>query len=266
MLLHPITLALQLTVLGAYAFLPSFSFVIVGMLLARARRLDAARVIAAGLVLLACSMAVTSAAQAIHPEPLGYVRDASGKPHLTTERLRQLSSRAHVSPDAFLRSRLGPHPDEQDVIALAALPDDSWRSPWRLVSAGRHSQMLGWVGAASGIALVIVGMCVALGRRMGRLRRYLAAAGTCSLTFYVAHLLLINLYWNGFRDWGMHPAGGVLKAVAVFCCFVVAAALWRQRHRRGPLEAVVASAGLAAVQMADMIRRACRGSGARAGR
>ena len=256
LLLHPITLALQLTVLGAYAFLPNFSFVIVGMVLARARRLDAARVIVAGLAVLACSMAVTSAAQAIHPEPRGYVRDASGKPHLTTERLRQLSSRADVSPDSFLRSRLGPHPDEQDVIALATFPDGSWRSPWRLVSADRHSQMLGWVGAAAGIALVIVGMCAALGRRKGRLRRYLAAAGTCSLTFYIAHLLLINLYWNGFRDWGMHPAGGVLKAVAVFCSFVVAAALWRQRHRRGPIEAVVARAGLAAVQMAGVVRRA----------
>jgi uncharacterized membrane protein YeiB len=256
LLLHPITLALQLTVLGAYPLLPSFSFVAIGMVLARARRLDASRVIVAGLAVLACSAAVTSAAQAIHPEPRGYVRDASGKPHLTAERVRQLSSQARVSPDAFLRSRLGPHPDEQDVIALAALPDGPWRSPWRLVSAGRHSQMLGWVAEATGIALLIVGVCVALGRRMGRLWRALSAAGTCSLTFYIAHLLLINLYWNGFRDWGMHPGDGVLKAVATFCSFVVAAALWRRRHRRGPLEAVVARVGVAAVQTAGVVRRA----------
>jgi uncharacterized membrane protein YeiB len=256
LLLHPITLALQLTVLGAYAFLPSFGFVVVGMVLARARRLDAARVIVASLAVLACSLAVTSAAEAIHPEPRGYVRDASGELHVTAERLRQLSSQAHMSPDAFLRSRLGPHPDDQEVIAVAALPEGAWRSPWRLVDAGRHSQMLGWVGAASGIALVIVGLCVALGRRRGRLQRSLAAAGTCSLTFYVAHLLLINLYWDGFRDWGMEPAGGALKAFAVFCAFVVAAVIWRRRHRRGPLEAVVARAGLAAAALDGAIRRA----------
>ena len=212
---HPATLLLQLAFLGEYAFFPSFAFVLVGMLAAGTDNSLAAkpvRLLGYGALLLVVALLLSHGAQTAHPKPAGFFRDASGRARLTTDRLDQLSRAAHLSGLEFVRSRLGPDPSDDAVIELATLPETQWRSPWRLASTREHSQMLGWIAASAGFALLVIGGCSILANRHRHLIQPIARAGQCALTFYVAHLLLINLYWDGFRNALQTPGSGLAKA------------------------------------------------------
>jgi uncharacterized membrane protein YeiB len=79
--------------------------------------------------------------------------------------------------------------------------------------------------------LVVVAVCILVGRATTALLRPLAAAGSMTLTLYSLHLLLLSS-----PDLPGGSSGFVLQSAVV----VVFALVWSHYHARGPLEEIVA--------------------------
>ena len=115
-----------------------------------------------------------------------------------------------------------------------AMPVD-WSDAW--VTSPHSSMPLNVIGAI-GSAAMVVGLCVLLVRvaPLARVAWPLAAAGAMTLTLYTVHVLWT---WRLRLDDPVPDEGGwgpwALQVVAL----VSAAAVWRWRLGRGPLEAVV---------------------------
>lgn len=98
--------------------------------------------------------------------------------------------------------------------------------------------------SATGLAFVMIGLCVDLGEsRWGRgLARALAPAGQLAFTWYLAHILIVLLAgaWYDFREdvpLGVSHGLAALFTIGMF----VSSAVFRRFFRRGPLESLLRS-------------------------
>ena len=106
-------------------------------------------------------------------------------------------------------------------------------TPWWLATMSPHSTTPFDLANTIGLALVVLGVCILLGRTTTALLRPLAAAGSMTLTLYCAHLLLLS--------WSVMPGdlAGFLIQTAVLVAFAL---VWSRTHARGPFEEIVAEA------------------------
>ncbi len=104
---------------------------------------------------------------------------------------------------------------------------------WWLATLAPHSTTPLDLAFTIGLGLVVLGVCILVGRTTTALLRPLAAAGSMTLTLYSLHLLLLS--------WSLMPEAGT--GLLVQTILVVAFALvWSRYHARGPLEELVAQA------------------------
>ncbi|GAB49670.1 heparan-alpha-glucosaminide N-acetyltransferase domain-containing protein [Mobilicoccus pelagius] len=134
------------------------------------------------------------------------------------------------------------------------LPADS---PWWLAINAPHSGTPLDLLYTIGIALLTLGLCLALAVAVGPLLRVLAAPGSMTLTLYSAHVLLIE------------PLDGLPDGLAFLTHVVVLftfALVWSSFFAKGPLEWVVARIThvIAPAPRGSVPARAARGSGATA--
>lgn len=118
--------------------------------------------------------------------------------------------------------------------------DDSTPLAWLLVAAP-HSQTTFSILGNTGVALLMVAVCVTVADRMPRLTRLatpIAAVGMTALTAYVLHIVAL---WFFTHAW--HVAmfeDSTMSALPALIGFIVAATLlatvWTRLFRRGPLE------------------------------
>ena len=109
------------------------------------------------------------------------------------------------------------------------VPADTW---WWLAANGSHSNTPFSMMESIGWAMLGLGMFLLASRVMAPLLAPLAAAGTMTLTFYTAHLLVLTV----MDVWSMGLLWSVLQMVAV----LVIGYFWRLAIGQGPLEKVVA--------------------------
>ncbi|WP_448621547.1 heparan-alpha-glucosaminide N-acetyltransferase domain-containing protein [Geodermatophilus sp. URMC 65] len=104
---------------------------------------------------------------------------------------------------------------------------------WWLATLVPHSTTPLDLAFTIGLGLVVLGLCILVGRTTTALLRPLAAAGSMTLTLYSLHLLLLS--------WSVMPGDGT--GLLIQTVLVVAFALvWSRHHARGPLEELVAQA------------------------
>lgn len=103
-----------------------------------------------------------------------------------------------------------------------------------------HSNQTAWYVVAAATAVAVIAACLIVTRRADVVTRPLVPLGQLALTAYLAHLFLGEAVVFRWLDLNA-PALGVqvTVVVAVFAAFAAAAAWWRLRHRRGPVETVV---------------------------
>lgn len=114
---------------------------------------------------------------------------------------------------------------------------DSWQG---LAVLGIHSSTPLNVVSASGSALAVIGICLLImgmgSPLVARATAPLRAAGMMTLTLYTAHALL---KWAG-AAYGLTLTGGYYAEwIAQLIFLTIAATLWLQMYRRGPLEALI---------------------------
>ena len=103
-----------------------------------------------------------------------------------------------------------------------------------------HSNQTAWYVLAAATSVAVIAACLVVARRAGAVIRPLVPLGQLALTAYLAHLFLGEAVVFPWLDRNT-PAlvVQVMVVVAVFAAFAAAAAWWRSRHRRGPVETVV---------------------------
>ncbi len=126
--------------------------------------------------------------------------------------------------------------------------DPAWLS-----GAAPHGGTTFEVVGSTGVALAVLGLCLALADGAPWLVRPVASVGALALSVYAAHLVAIALIDPGF------PAGTGLWLR--FCAVaLVAATLWRTLVGRGPLEWVLARSSRAAARPPRAGGAAARGA------
>ncbi|WP_073945955.1 DUF418 domain-containing protein [Streptomyces kebangsaanensis] len=122
-------------------------------------------------------------------------------------------------------------------------PENSTPAAWLLVAAP-HSQTTFSILGNTGVALVVLAVCLTVAGtmpRLTRLARPVSVVGMTALTAYVLHIVALWL----FADVWEVPAiaDDTMSALPVLLAFVAAATLlataWTHRFRRGPLEHVL---------------------------
>ncbi|MFF0018000.1 DUF418 domain-containing protein [Streptomyces sp. NPDC005374] len=125
-------------------------------------------------------------------------------------------------------------------------PEDSTPLAWLLVAAP-HSQTTFSILGNTGIALLVVAVCLTVADRMPRLTRIATpvwAVGMLALTAYVLHIVAIWLltdvwYVAAIEDETM---SGLPVLLGFIAAAMLLATLWTRRFRRGPLESVLNAA------------------------
>ncbi|MGY1682932.1 heparan-alpha-glucosaminide N-acetyltransferase domain-containing protein [Geodermatophilus sp. SYSU D01176] len=197
----------DLTLTGVYPALPWMAYLCAGLAVGRAL-LTSRRTV---LVVLLVGAGLAVAARMVSWLLLDVV---GGRARLESVALQSMSQ---VEFAAFLREG-----------ASGVTPSDT---PWWLATTLAHSSTPLDLAYTIGVALVVVAVCILVGRATTALLRPLAAAGSMTLTLYSLHLLLLSS-----PDLPGGSRGFVLQ-----CTVVVAFALvWSRFHARGPLEEFVA--------------------------
>ncbi|MBK3572957.1 DUF418 domain-containing protein [Streptomyces sp. MBT65] len=119
-------------------------------------------------------------------------------------------------------------------------PENGTPLAWLLVAAP-HSQTTFSVLGNTGVAFVVLALCLTVAERTPRLTRSLApvsAVGTMALTVYVLHIVALWLltdvrYVAVVEDETM---AGLPVLLAFIATAMLLATVWRRRFRRGPLE------------------------------
>jgi hypothetical protein len=112
-------------------------------------------------------------------------------------------------------------------------PTDSW---WWLAVDSPHSGTTLDLAATTGSALAVLGAMLLLARCAPRVVQVPAAVGAAPLTLYTLHVVALAVYAGRGSDDAALWVGHVVVAT------LIGLVLWRA-GRRGPLEAVVSSAG-----------------------
>ncbi|MEU6699802.1 heparan-alpha-glucosaminide N-acetyltransferase domain-containing protein [Pseudonocardia sp. NPDC046786] len=215
----PLGLLSELTVTGAYPGVVWLAYLAVGIVVGRLR-LSSART-AAGLLVggTTAALAATAASIWLLGPGGGYAAIAAAGPP-------ELLDSAPTIADAVTG-----YPD-------GVTPTTTW---WWLATVAPHSGTPLDVVQTSGSALAVLGamlLLAGIGTRggstvLGHLLRPLAAAGSMTLTFYVASILFMNSPLDTFG-----PLEGYLWQVGVA---LAAGQAWRRAVGRGPLETLVSA-------------------------
>lgn len=118
--------------------------------------------------------------------------------------------------------------------------------PRMLLTNAAHGQMPLWLVGSSAAAVAALGLCLVVlarpapapgpvARGGARWARPLVAAGQLSLTIYVLHLVALHF----LRPLPHDLLQGVVITAAMTVLALLGATAWRQRFRRGPLEALL---------------------------
>lgn len=208
-LLHPVTLILDLLLTGAYPVLQWFSFVLFGLVLGRLR-LGVLRV----QVLLVVGGALMS---------------------LGARFVSWLFIEVAGGGAALLESTGSDEPDLTEVL----LGDGgAW---WWFAMDAPHSNTTPTLVDCMGTAALVLGLCLLAGRRWEKALLPLAGAGAMTLTIYSAHLIFMVVVTQVAYYYYEAPVFWVQVALAL----AIGAAL-RLRGHRGPLETLAHRAGSAA--------------------
>lgn len=107
-------------------------------------------------------------------------------------------------------------------------PADSW---WWFGSAGAHTGLPLDLLHTGGVAMAVLGVCLALAAVAGPALRVLAIPGSMTFTLYSLHLLLLVTPISELPD-----AVGYATHIVLLVTFAL---LWRRRFSRGPMEWLV---------------------------
>jgi uncharacterized membrane protein len=213
----------QLALTGVYPALPWTAYLCVGLAVGRSlltSRRTLLVVTAAGLGLTAVAVTVSRVL------------------------LDLLGGRADLTQVALGSMRRSEFTDLMTFGPDGITPTDTW---WWLATMSPHSSTPLDLTYTIGVALAVLGVCLAIERSTTTLLRPLAAAGSMTLTLYSLHLLLLS---SPVVPGGM---SGFLIQTAVVVAFGL---LWSRYHDRGPLEDIVA-------RLTSAVRRAVLASGSR---
>ncbi|RJQ82802.1 DUF1624 domain-containing protein [Pseudonocardiaceae bacterium YIM PH 21723] len=126
--------------------------------------------------------------------------------------------------------------NDYDVVALPLLNSHDLGVPldpaWLLVT-GAYTRTTFDLIFTAGVALAVIGGCLFVTEHV------LGALGSMALTWYVAHMLVLDLLWTddgGPRSWQLFS---IFAAVALSGAWV-----WRRYLGRGPLERVLHSVSI----------------------
>ncbi|GAB3188133.1 heparan-alpha-glucosaminide N-acetyltransferase domain-containing protein [Nesterenkonia suensis] len=96
-----------------------------------------------------------------------------------------------------------------------------------------------------GTSLLVLGVCLLVTRRIGRLAAPVVGAGAMPLTLYVGHLLVLHLWHAEDGLLNTSAIGPVEMMVVLLLAALAGGALQQLLGRRGPLEALTHGAGVA---------------------
>jgi uncharacterized protein len=109
-----------------------------------------------------------------------------------------------------------------------------------VLDEGSMPPMPPFVLAVTGMAMLIIGLCLAIGARWPQWRalRALSATGQMALTWYILHILIgaAIVHYYGWHYVGGSIRVGVTLGLLSFGVIVVASAYWRRYFKYGPLE------------------------------
>lgn len=216
---RPEMLAMDLGVTGYYPLIIWPAYLFTGMAVGRLR-LDR-RVVAVRLALVGGLLAALSYL-------IGWIT------MLSSQIVPDLVS-SSGQPEAMVRGEL---------VAGTLLPiidDTRW---FGLVTphSGSSMDVLHTVGAS----LLVLGVCLLVVDRLGWIAAPLVGAGAMPLTLYVGHLVVLH-FWRADEGFLNRPEiGSVDVIIALTVAALVAGAVKQVLRRRGPLEALTHSSGLAA--------------------
>ena len=132
-----------------------------------------------------------------------------------------------LNPAVFDAAKRTPNPTGYDSSRF-------WAD--QLLDTTGHSQMLGWVVSAAGTSVAVVGLCLLIAPRVGRVVAPLVSLGRMALTFYVFQIVLTQ--WVPFpseTDFGQEIA----TVAAIYFGFAAFAHIWLKVFPTGPLEAML---------------------------
>ncbi len=218
----PLHVLRELTLTGVYPALPWMAYLCAGLAVGRAL-LTSRRTV---LIIMLVGVGLAVAARTISWLLLDVF---GGRARLESVALQSMSQEEFAG---FLR----------EGVSGVTPPD----TPWWLATTLAHSSTPLDLAYTIGVGLVVVAVCILVGRVTTALLRPLAAAGSMTLTLYSLHLLLLS-----FPDLP-GGAGGFLLQSAVVVTFAL---VWSHHHARGPLEEFVARLSSAARRAVENGRR-----------
>ncbi|MCZ2848592.1 acyltransferase family protein [Modestobacter sp. VKM Ac-2978] len=206
---HPLQVLVELTVTGQYPALAWLAYLCVGLAVGRAAL--SSRAVVGAVVLVGGALVVVSMT-------------------VSWLLLDVLGGRARLDQVALQSMTPQEYADVTTSGWNGTTPTDTG---WWLATMAPHSSTSLDLAYTIGVALVVLGACILLGRMTTTLLRPLAAAGSMTLTLYCTHLVMLSA--------PAVPGGptGFLLQVAVLVAFAL---LWSRGHARGPFEELVAEA------------------------
>jgi uncharacterized membrane protein len=118
-----------------------------------------------------------------------------------------------------------------EVMAIGWTGTTPTDTGWWLATLAPHSTTPLDLAFTIGLGLVVLGLCILVGRTTTALLWPLAAAGSMTLTLYSLHLLMLTVLPGN--------AMGLLIQTLLVVAFAL---VWSRYHARGPLEELVAQA------------------------
>ena len=128
-------------------------------------------------------------------------------------------------------------PSVLDVFGLESV----FRGAGALVTSYPHSGGSAEIAGSIGVALVVIGLCLLVSRPLRWVLWPLAALGSCALTAYVLHAVVLSAWFiASLRGWVTTGPETPLQGVVTWG-LLVAATVWSLTVGRGPLERSVAA-------------------------
>jgi hypothetical protein len=141
----------------------------------------------------------------------------------------------------------GPHDPPSQFSGPSDNPGEGFEWHWSdlrgLLGAEPHSGTPFDVYGSAGISMLVIGLCLSLCRKPGRLSFPLRATGTMVLTVYSAHIVAIFVLclFTERNARGVYPWQGLLTWALFVLVAVVVSTIWIARFGRGPLERLISS-------------------------
>lgn len=204
---HPLQVAGELLLTGQYPALPWMAYLCVGLAVGRAA-LSARRTVVLFTLVGAALVAASTTVSWLLLDVFG------GRAQLEAVALQSMTRRQFSGVMQAGWNGITP-------------PDTVW---W-LATMAPHSSTSLDLAYTIGVALVVLGVCILIGRTTTAVLRPLAAMGSMTLTLYCLHLLMLS---------GPGMPGGLRGFLIQVAVVVVFGLVWSRFHARGPFEEIVA--------------------------